>query len=166
MKKLLVLLFLLPFAGFAQTGSKKGTITVRKEKRAYTSGTLVNNIFLDEDPVYWNSYVLPEDTSIFTVVDKMPEYPGGTAAMNKFIAANLEFPTEGLQQTGTCYAAFVVNKDGTLSNIRVLRRSGCPACDQEVLRVIRLMPQNWTCGRQNDFPVRVQFNLPVRIHVR
>jgi protein TonB len=96
----------------------------------------------------------------------MPEYAGGMAAMNKFIYDNLKFPTEGLQQTGTCYASFVVNKDGTVSNIRIIRVSGCPACDKEVLRVLRLMPQNWTCGRQNNFPVRVQFNLPVRINVR
>ena|SRR6218665_1354615 len=165
MKKLLFLFFICSFAGFAQTESRKGTITIKKEKK--DNASMISKVGTTDDiPIYWNSYVMPEDTSIFTIVDKMPEYPGGTAAMNKFLAANLKFPAEGFQQTGTCYAAFVVNKDGTLSNIRILRPSGCPSCDLEVLRVIRLMPQNWACGRQNNYPVRVQLNLPVRINVR
>jgi len=79
----------------------------------------------------------------------------------KFIQENIKYPMEALQNgvQGTVYVTFVVEKDGSLSNIRILKGIGY-GCDKEVLRITKLMPK-WNLGKQKAEPVRVQFNLPV-----
>ncbi len=98
---------------------------------------------------------------IFVIVEDMPQYPGGNNALSAFISQNLKYPENARKNKveGTVYAQFVVEKDGSVSNIRILQ-SLHPECDAEVLRVLALMPK-WTPGKQRGKPVRVQFNLPV-----
>jgi protein TonB len=106
----------------------------------------------------------PQDGSPFTIVDQMPEYVGGQAAMVKFISENIQYPKEEKDAgiTGTCYVTFVVERDGSISNTKIIRGiAGGPGCDKEAARVVSIMP-NWIPGRQNGREVRVQFNLPIK----
>jgi len=91
----------------------------------------------------------------------MPQFPGGEEARTKYMINTIKYPAEakekGLQ--GTVYVGFIVEKDGSISNVKVQRGIGNP-CDLESLRVIQAMPK-WTPGTQNGKPVRVQFTVPI-----
>ncbi len=103
-----------------------------------------------------------DEQEIFTVVESMPEFPGGPQAMMEYIARNIRYPAmareSGIQ--GRVFVNFVVERDGSVTNVRVLRGIG-GGCDEEAIRVVEAMP-NWTPGRQRGQAVRVSFNLPVR----
>ena len=103
-----------------------------------------------------------------TIVEQMPTFPGGEAEMMKYIQKNVSYPQmekEG-QIQGTCYVTFVVEKDGNITDVKVLRGvSGGPGCDKEAMRVVKSMP-NWKPGKQNGREVRVQFNLPIKFILR
>ena len=102
------------------------------------------------------------DDYIFTIVEEQPEYPGGTEAMYKYLRDNMRYPTmareAGIQ--GTVFVTFVVERDGSITNVEIVRGIG-GGCDEEAIRVVRSMPK-WNPGKQRNQPVRVQFNLPVR----
>ncbi len=99
---------------------------------------------------------------IFTVVESMPEFPGGAEQMISFIARNIKYPPlareKGIQ--GRVFVNFIIEPNGSVSNIKVLRGIG-GGCDEEAIRVVESMPK-WTPGRQRGKAVRVSFNLPVR----
>lgn len=103
-----------------------------------------------------------EEEEIFYVVESQPEYPGGDKAMYEYLANNLDYPESakeaGIQ--GRVFVAFVVEKDGSISNVRVLRGIG-GGCDEEAVKVVQNMPR-WTPGKQRGIPVRVHFNLPIK----
>lgn len=103
-----------------------------------------------------------DEQEIFTVVESMPEFPGGQQAMMEYIARNIRYPAmareSGIQ--GRVFVNFVVERDGSVTNVRVLRGIG-GGCDEEAIRVVKAMPK-WTPGRQRGQAVRVSFNLPVR----
>ena len=98
---------------------------------------------------------------VYDVVEVMPQYPGGQIAMMKYIMENIKYPKqimeEGIQ--GRVTVSFIVEKDGRVSNVRLLR-SVQPSLDKEAIRVVKSMPK-WTPGKHNGKPVRVRFNLPV-----
>lgn len=102
------------------------------------------------------------EQEIFTVVESMPEFPGGAGKMMEFIAKNIKYPAmareSGIQ--GRVFVNFVVEPNGSVSNVKVLRGIG-GGCDEEAIRVVESMPK-WTPGRQRGKAVRVSFNLPVR----
>jgi protein TonB len=105
------------------------------------------------------------DSIIYTVVEDMPEFVGGKDAMYKYIGDNLHYPLTarryGLE--GTVFTAFVVEKDGDISNVKVVKgMSG--ELDDEAKRVISEMP-NWKPGKQNGQLVRVRFVLPIRFRL-
>jgi TonB family protein len=107
--------------------------------------------------------VQQKDASIFTVVEQMPEFPGGAGEMMKYIQRNIHYPEKerdaGVE--GKCFIKFVVEQDGSISNVEVLKGIlNGQGCDQEALRVIKNMP-NWTPGTQNGKLVRVYFNVPI-----
>lgn len=102
---------------------------------------------------------------IFTVVEDMPTFPGGEEARMKYLMENIKYPeearTKGIQ--GTVYVTFVVEKDGSISNVKVLRGIG-GGCDEEAIRVVSKMP-NWKPGKQRGKAVRVQFNMPFKFNL-
>lgn len=106
-----------------------------------------------------------EEVEIFTIVEDAPEFPGGDKKRIEFLAENIKYPNEarefGVQ--GTVYVGFVVEKDGSIKDPRVLRGIG-GGCDEATLRAIRLMPK-WKPGSQRGKPVRVRMTLPVRFSV-
>jgi TonB family protein len=99
-----------------------------------------------------------ESSAVFTVVEDMPSFPGGEQARVKFFSDNLRIPSECIE--GTVYVSFIVKADGSIANAKILRGLG-KSYDEEVLRVINLMPK-WFPGTQNGQAVDVLFNLPVK----
>jgi TonB family protein len=99
---------------------------------------------------------------IFTVVEDSPEFPGGDEARMNYLAHSLKYPQEARENNiqGTVYVEFVVEIDGSLTRIKVLRGIGS-GCDEECVRVVKLMPK-WNPGKQRGNPVRSQFVLPVQ----
>ena len=102
-----------------------------------------------------------EEAQIFTVVESMPDFPGGDEARIKYLNENIKYPQmareSGIQ--GRVFVTFVVEKDGSVTDVRVLRGIG-GGCDEEAIRVIKNMPK-WNAGKQRGKPVRVQFNMPI-----
>ena len=104
---------------------------------------------------------------IFTVVEEMPDFPdGGLQGLLKFLAKNIKYPViaqeNGIQGRVVC--AFVVNKDGSIVDIEVLRGVD-PSLDKEAVRVLGTMPK-WKPGKQRGKPVRVKYTLPVMFRLQ
>lgn len=104
---------------------------------------------------------IEEEEEVFLQVETDPEFPGGYEAMLKFLADNIVYPQEAKDNKieGRVIVTFVVEKDGSISSIRVLSDIGS-GCGAEVVRVLKLMPK-WKPGMQKGQPVRVQYSLPV-----
>lgn len=106
---------------------------------------------------------LAVDNEIFTVVEQDPEFDGGMEALTPWLGSHVIYPTEAKEQRleGTVYVTFVVEKDGSISNVRVLNhREEMGTLEAEAVRVVRTMPK-WKSGRQRGKKVRVQFTLPI-----
>jgi TonB family protein len=103
----------------------------------------------------------PQDT-IFTVVEKMPMFPGGEDARVKYMVENIKYPDEARNKgiTGVVFVTFVVEKEGKITSVKVIRGIG-GGCDEEAVRVIKNMP-NWEPGKQKGEAVRTQFNIPIK----
>ena len=102
-----------------------------------------------------------EETTIFTVVEESAMFPGQGELM-KYLAQNIKYPQQA-RETGTqglVYVTFVVEKDGSLTDIKVLRDIGS-GCGEEAIRVVKSMPK-WSAAKQRGKAVRMQFNLPVK----
>ena len=106
-----------------------------------------------------------DEQVIFQIVENDPEFPGGLEAMYKFLAQNIKYPQLARENniTGKVYVTFVVEKDGSVSNARVLRDIG-GGCGAEAIRVVKSMPK-WTPGKQRGKAVRVQYHLPVNFNL-
>lgn len=91
----------------------------------------------------------------------MPQYPGGDQARNKYLIENIKYPEQAMKQgiQGTVYVSFVVEKDGTVSNVKLLKGIG-GGCDEESIRIVKGMPA-FKPGTQKGEPVRVQFTMPI-----
>jgi len=114
-----------------------------------------------EEPVA--QVVVEEDENkVFMVVEQQPEFEGGYEAMMNFIKKNMRYPASARRMgiDGTVYVSFVVGKDGTINDVKVLRGISAD-CDKEAVRVVQMMPP-WKAGKQNGKPVFVRFNLPIK----
>ena len=107
------------------------------------------------------SNALKEDT-VFKVVEKMPLFNADKEELYSYLSKNIKYPDEAKKKgtQGTVFVTFVVEKDGSVSNVTILRGIGS-GCDQESVRVVESMPK-WTPGYQDGKPVRVSFNLPIK----
>ncbi len=103
-----------------------------------------------------------QEQQIFMVVEQMPSFPGGMGALMKYLATHIKYPElakeSGIQ--GRVFINFVVEPDGSIDHVKVLRGIG-GGCDEEAVRVVKSMPK-WNPGKQRGKPVRVSFNLPVK----
>lgn len=101
------------------------------------------------------------DTAVFTYADAMPVFPGGSDSLKIFLWGNIQYPQQ-TQTQGTVYMAFIVEKNGSITNIKALREiPGAPAFTKEAARVIALMPE-WIPGENGGKPVRVKVIQPVK----
>lgn len=110
--------------------------------------------------------VEPAEEPIFVLVEKMPSFPGGDAALFQYLGKNIKYPTIPAEMgtQGRVIVQFVVDKDGTITN-PVVVKSVDAYLDKEALRVINAMPK-WTPGRQRNQPVRVKYTLPVMFRLQ
>ena len=99
--------------------------------------------------------------NVYDVVEQMPEFPGGMPAMIEFLQTNLNYPKDAKKQNvgGRVLVMFVVEADGSISNVRVAKKI-FPSLDAEALRVVKAMPK-WNPGKEKGKPVRVNFSLPI-----
>ena len=102
-----------------------------------------------------------EENKVFDIVEQQPLFPGGPAALMKYLSENTKYPVvaqeNGVQ--GRVTVQFVVEKDGSISDVHVLRGVD-PSLDKEAVRVVKSMPR-WTPGKQNGITVRVNYRVPV-----
>lgn len=100
-------------------------------------------------------------TRVYDVVEQMPSFPGGISGLRTYLNQNIRYPAEAQENCvqGRVVVSFVVEKDGHISDVTVLR-SVDPSLDKEAIRVVRNMPR-WTPGKQGGEPVRVRYNVPV-----
>ena len=142
-------------------GKKAGTIKVNGQDIKVVEQ---DDIVTMEGEVEAPAQESPADDA-FDVVEQMPEYPGGPKALMEFLNNNVQYPAEaekaGIQ--GRVIATFVVEKDGSISNAKVVK-SVDPLLDAEALRVIDAMP-NWKPGMQNGKVVRVKYTVPLSFHL-
>ena len=107
-----------------------------------------------------------DENDIFEVVEQNPSFPGGEAELMKWLHKNLKYPPvaqeNGIQ--GKVYIQFVVNKDGSIVDPKIIR-SADTSLDKEAMRVVQAMPK-WTPGRQRGKAVRVRFTLPVTFRLQ
>ena len=101
------------------------------------------------------------EEEIFTVVETQPQFPGGEDSLYNFIYSNLRYPQSAMRYKleGRVFITFVVEKDGSITNVKIKRDIG-GGCGHEAKRVVEMMPK-WIPGKQNGKPVKVQFNLPI-----
>ena len=125
------------------------------------------NAEVDQNEVI-EEYVAPEvedeevvEAEVFTIVEEMPEYPGGLNKLTDYLSKNIKYPQmareSGIQ--GRVFVNFVVEPDGSVSNVNVMRSLG-GGCDEEAVRVVKNMPK-WKPGRQRGKAVRVSYILPI-----
>ena len=105
-------------------------------------------------------------TGPYIVVEKMPEFAGGTEALMRYLRNHLRYPSEALraQAEGRVYVSFVVQADGTIADISVPKGLGF-GLDEEAQRVVRQMPA-WTPGQQSHHAVPVRFTLPITFRIQ
>src|SRR5690606_21532048 len=105
---------------------------------------------------------------IFIIVEESAEFPGGIAAMGKYIQQNLQYPAMAREAgiSGKCHLKFVVNDKGEISNVEVLKGvPGCPDCDREAVRVVKSMPK-WKPAKMTGRAVNCYFNLPISFKIQ
>lgn len=102
-----------------------------------------------------------EDVTIFIAPEEKPEFPGGDLALLKFLSQSINYPQVAIENgiVGKVTVSFVVNKDGSISDARILR-SVDASLDREALRVVNSMPL-WKPGKQSGRPVRVSYSVPI-----
>ena len=107
-----------------------------------------------------------EETKVFTVVEQMPMFPGGDAALMSYLANNIHYPTVAAENgvQGRVVVGFVVERDGSITDVRILRGVD-PSLDREAMRVVKSMPR-WTPGKQNGSAVRVKYQVPVAFRLQ
>ena len=99
--------------------------------------------------------------NVYDTVEQMPEFPGGMPAMIEFLQTNLKYPSDAKKQNvgGRVLVMFVVETDGSISNVRLAKKV-FPSLDAEAVRVVKAMPK-WNPGKEKGKPVRVNFSLPI-----
>lgn len=102
----------------------------------------------------------PNDSTIFRVTEIMPTFPGGQQALFKYIKEHFTCPDLISESKGKIVCEFIVEPDGSLSNIEVIRSSGNQSLDKEAIRVIKQMP-NWKPGEYESKLVRVKYAMPI-----
>lgn len=107
-----------------------------------------------------------EENKIFDVVEQMPTFPGGDAALMKYLRDNIHYPTVAAENgvQGRVVVGFVVEKDGSISDVNILKGQD-PSLDKEAMRVVKSMPK-WIPGKQNGSSVRVKFQVPVQFRLQ
>ncbi|HIO72420.1 MAG TPA: TonB family protein, partial [Flavobacteriales bacterium] len=131
-----------------------------KESKKFKMSRPAEKKAADED------IVSREEESSFAIIETMPEFPGGQAALTEFLKKNIVYPeAEKLNgKEGIVYISFIVGKDGAIKSIKILRGVS-EAFDKEALRVVKLMPR-WNPGERRGAKADVNFTLPIKFALK
>lgn len=102
-------------------------------------------------------------TEVVSFIDEDPIFPGGLGSLNQFLMKNLRYPETAIENglQGKCIIGVIINSDGSLSDITVIKGvSGCPECDREAIRIVKLMP-HWIPGKKDGIAVSSRYQLPI-----
>ncbi|GEP50482.1 hypothetical protein FNO01nite_11540 [Flavobacterium noncentrifugens] len=135
-------------------GQGSGTATSTENPLTGENGTAVVEV-----PVNTNTPV------ITAVLDKLPEFPGGIEKFYKYVGNNFEKPEIDEQKTIKILVAFVIEKDGSMTDIKVLRNPGY-GLDKEAIRVLKALKIKWSPGIMNGKAVRTAYNLPISVQMQ
>ena len=110
--------------------------------------------------------VAKKNQKVFDVVEQMPEYPGGQAALFEYLSKNIKYPADAEKKKveGKVFVTFVVDTDGKITDVSLLRKV-FPSLDAEAVRVISAMP-NWIPGKQKGQVVRVKYTVPIMFRLK
>ncbi len=110
--------------------------------------------------------VAKKNQKVFDVVEQMPEYPGGQAALFEYLSKNIKYPADAEKKKveGKVFVTFVVDSDGKITDVSLLKKV-FPSLDAEAIRVISAMP-NWIPGRQKGQAVRVKYTVPIMFRLK
>ena len=110
--------------------------------------------------------VAKKNQQVFDVVEKMPEYPGGQAALFEYLSTNVKYPADAEKKKveGRVLVTFIVNTDGSITDIELVRKA-FPSLDAEAVRVISGMPK-WIPGEQKGQKVRVKYTVPLTFRLK
>jgi len=110
-----------------------------------------------------NKMTVGEDTTStpYSFVEQMPEFPGGEAALRKYLSTSVKYPTIAMENgiQGKVFVSFVVDTNGSISNVKITRGVDS-SLDKEAMRVVKAMPK-WIPGKQNGEAVRVSYTVPI-----
>lgn len=120
----------------------------------------------DAMPIVGNQ-ALSDNEKPYTYVEMMPQFKGGEAEMLKFLGKNIRYPKEAQEakEEGLVVLSFVVEKNGALKDIEILKKLGS-GTDEEAVRVVKLMDGQWSPGTQNGIAVPVRYTLPIRFTIK
>ena len=152
------------YANHFNADTSNGILLIKTMESTKNSGKELANVTVVANRLEKEADTAKEEA--FDVVEQMPEYPGGLAELMKYISMNVHYP-EAATKTGTqgrVVVQFIIEKDGTVSDARVVQRVS-DELDAEALRVVNAMPK-WTPGRQKGQPVRVKYTLPVTFRLQ
>lgn len=130
----------------------------------------IDDVEADQDDVVEVQDIAEEEEEaeeqIYVKVQKMPSFPGGEKAMYRYLSKNIKYPIIAAENgiSGRVFIGFVIEKDGSISKVKVLRPVD-PYLDKEAVRVVKAMPK-WTPGVQMNKPVRVKFTVPVSFRLK
>jgi len=153
--------------------TKTTTVVITKKPIVAAGPVIVDPKAGDEPPIDWDAFDDGDDDgdgvivevldSVYQFVQEMPEFPGGLKAMYEFMGDNIKYPSisaEGGSQ-GQAYVNFTIEKNGKITDVKVLGGSADKFCKKEAQRVVESMPK-WKPGEQRGRKVRVSYTLPVR----
>ena len=105
------------------------------------------------------------EEEVFVVVEEQAEFPGGLDSMYAYIVKNLKYPEAAKEKgiEGRVFVQFVIEKDGSISNVKILRGIG-GGCEEAAVEMIKNMPK-WKPGKQRGKPVRFLFTLPIKFEL-
>ncbi|MGV3599402.1 MAG: energy transducer TonB [Bacteroidota bacterium] len=111
--------------------------------------------------------VVDDNNTVFVVAEQMPEFIGGVMAFHTFVAKNIVYPEIAVEMgiEGTVYLGFIVNKDSSISNLKVLKTVD-ESLSKEAIRVLKLTDKMWKPGKQNGNLVRVEMRIPIKIRLK
>ncbi len=113
-----------------------------------------------------NPDMTPDKNGVYQIVEEMPKFPGGEDALMDYVSKNVVYPKEAQEKgiSGRVFVGFIVEKDGSVSDVKVLRGIG-GGCDEEAVRVISGLPK-WRPGKQEGKPVRVSYQMPINFKLQ
>ncbi len=148
-------------------GTQSGKKVRVELTRPYKLKILTNDKKEQAEVVKTAAVSLTTNIETYDMCEKMPEFPGGTVALMNFLALNTKYPADAREEKaeGRAIIKFVVNADGSVSNISVAKSTGNESLDKEAMRVVSLMPK-WKPGTQDGKNVNVRFAVPIafRLH--